>query len=212
MRKAYPINSNPKGGCHLRSRSILFLAAGVVLAVVVVTTVSVRAGKTKNTAKAVQGGNAKQDPPGTIDGAVNPALIPDHVAYELLFRSIAPRPGAADIEQRGSHGLAKKTGLEDTKVDALRTVADEFKQRISVLDLQAKQLKDRYWPNPSPLVMAQLTGLQKQREAIIAELVASLPRHLGSDGAAKLTQHLNDQVKRRVRIVPSPPLASGQHH
>jgi hypothetical protein len=31
------------------------------------------------------------DPPGTIDGSKNPELIPDHVAYSILFRLLSDR-------------------------------------------------------------------------------------------------------------------------
>lgn len=31
------------------------------------------------------------DPPGTINGAINPELVPDRIAYTLLFRLISNR-------------------------------------------------------------------------------------------------------------------------
>jgi hypothetical protein len=40
----------------------------------------------------------KPDPPGTISGANNPALIPDDVAYSMLFRLISgPRSEAEKL-------------------------------------------------------------------------------------------------------------------
>lgn len=145
---------------------------------------------------------SQADPPNTIDGNVNLELIPDHIAYIMVFRSIAT-PQNTDLEKRRSRAWAKSIGFNDAVIDKLLAVANEFHTRVSVLDNQVKEIKDRSWPNPSTQVMEQLADLQGQKEAIVAEIITSLPTQLGTEDTKKLRQHVNNHVKRKVKLVPS---------
>jgi hypothetical protein len=168
----------------------------------------------------------KPDPPGTIDGAKSPKMIPDRVAYMLLFRFISNhRKNETEEKQIREYvrqlGLGKQrrcppsvapedcslpdVGSEDADIDALITAAESFQQRVSVLDAQAKEIKDRTWPNPSPETMAQLTLLQEQKEALADEIIASLPRRLSPGGLQRVVQHINKRLKHLTKRFPGPP-------
>lgn len=152
---------------------------------------------------------------GVINGAKNPDLIPDHVAFSLLFRVISGDQ-SAEAKQRMRHyvrqmGLGDQTCYacngqkppkdkgKDQEIDAFIAAADEFQQQVGVLDQQAAEIKKRGWP-PSPEAMTELTRLQQQKEAITREIVASLPRRLGTEGSNNVWKHVNERVKKKVRI------------
>jgi hypothetical protein len=163
---------------------------------------------------------AAQDRPGVINGAVNPEMIPDHVAYAMLFRMIANRPEEsakrsirAYVKQIfGCDECSKESGLggrirvrpDNPDIDAFITVAEEHHRRVSVLDAQAENIKGRSWPDPNPEVMARLTELQGQNEALSAEMAASLPNRLSSIGMDKLRQYIVERVKPGIKIIPGP--------
>lgn len=153
----------------------------------------------------------------TIDGSVTPELIPDVVAYRMLFRVITNRQTetekniARDYLRHAGLGNQKRkvddvNGSPDADIDALMKVAEEFNTRISVLDHQARRIKDRNWHKPGPpdsQTIAQLKQLHRQSETIVAEVVAFLPARLSSAGLLKLRQHINERVKRRIKIFPN---------
>lgn len=168
----------------------------------------------------------KPDPPGTVDGARNPEMILDRAAYMLLFRFISNHQ-KNENEKKQIREYVRQTGLGrqhncpesiapadcslpnvgvgDNDIDALLAAAAAFQQRVSVLDAQAKDIKDRTWPNPSPETMAQLTLLQEQKEALADEIIASLPRRLSPGGLQRVVQHINKRLKRLTKRFPGPP-------
>jgi hypothetical protein len=156
------------------------------------------------------------DEPGVINGAKNPELIPDLVAYSLLFRFVS---GAQNTEakKRVRHyvrqmGLGDQTSNfcsqedqfkskgDDRDLDAFTVIAEEFRQRVSPLDQQAVEIRKQHWPNINPEVKAELTRLQSRKEAIVAELIASLPKRLSADGVNKVRMHVNERMKRRIKM------------
>src|SRR5262245_48959152 len=52
------------------------------------------------------------DPPGTIDGAKNPELIPDEVAYRLVLLAFAERENASEAEQARFRAKIAPAGLD----------------------------------------------------------------------------------------------------
>lgn len=157
----------------------------------------------------------QQQPAGVIDGAVMPELIPDTVAYTLLFRLLSDR-NTEDERNRVRSYLRMalrcsdcpnqlepeaQRASEEVLIDAVLRVVERFERRVGALDRQAEQIHAQN-PHPDSAALARLNLLQQQKEAVIAELVASLPRRLGVDGAERMRRHVNERVKRRVRITP----------
>jgi hypothetical protein len=48
--------------------------------------------------------------------------------------------------------------------------------------------------------MAQLTQLQRRKEAIITSIVASLPKRLSAKGVEHVRLHINKRVKKHVKM------------
>jgi hypothetical protein len=86
----------------------------------------------------------------------------------------------------------------------LLALVREFEQGVEPLDQRATQLKDAHWPNPSPDVMLQLTELQRQKEALLDQLIITVPQRLQPAGAQRVRAHVNDYVKRRMKLRSSP--------
>src|SRR2546425_3129641 len=154
------------------------------------------------------------DVPGTIDGAKNPELIPDHTAYSAIFRMLSNRHTKDEIDRVRAYvkqmGLGKLDcrqcppgfGTADSDVDAFLNAAEEFHQPVQIIDKQVLEINDHMWPNPSAEVMAQLRGLQRAKEAIATELAASLPARLTPGAFQLVRRHINEYVKQRVKLVP----------
>jgi acetylornithine deacetylase/succinyl-diaminopimelate desuccinylase-like protein len=135
---------------------------------------------------------------GVIDGAVHPDLIPDRVAYSLMFRLIANRQTTE--EKSHIRAYIRHIGLADADVDGLIAAAEEFQQRVSQLDGEAKQIKASNRGSVGVQLKAHLDQLQRQKEAIADHSVVRLPLRLSSDAIRKLKQHVAEHVKQRVRV------------
>lgn len=129
---------------------------------------------------------AVSDPPGTVNGAKNPELVPDNVAYSLFFGFLAGRQGS-ESEKNSMRDYFKQTALDGVDVDALLAAADEFQQRMDAAPDYAR------------------------RQSILAEIIASLPKRIGVNGMVKLRRHINERVKHNAKIVPGPPMPGGGH-
>lgn len=202
----------------------LLLLAGVVVFAGIVTTTSSKninnkVNKVSQQATSGQSVDPQQlqqqvDPPGTINGAISPELIPDGVAYTLMFRVIGGRQTQAEKNSIRSYlrlaGLGCQTCFDgsttadDAEIDAVVAVADDFWQQTGVLDRQVMEIKDREWPNPSADVMTQLGELEAQNEAIVAQILASMPHRLSAATMVKLSRHVNERVKHKAKIYPEP--------
>lgn len=202
----------------------LLLAVGAIGIIKAIAVTATNNGKDSRVSQAPsstaqQATPSTTDEPDVVDGAKNPELIPDNVAYSLLFRFISGKQVTearerarsyikqfgAGIQQCIDSDCAKR--MSDADVDAIIAAADEFQRRVSILDQKAIEIKKRYWPNLSPDVMAQLKHLQRQKEAVVAEIVASLPGRLSANGLSRVRAHINGRVKVRTKIKPNVPQA-----
>jgi hypothetical protein len=189
----------------------------LVAAAVVV--VSLATGNTsessRHAAKSVSAGGEKlkqrehrPDPPGTVNGAVNPELIPDRTAYVLLLRLLAGRHTEEEKISMKYYLRRDRPNMTDDDIDALLVAADEFVARAGVLDRQAKEIKDRHWPNPPAHVMETLRQMQSQKELIADQVISSLPGRLSGSGLRDVRAFVNERVKPRTKITlpaQSPP-------
>jgi hypothetical protein len=145
-----------------------------------------------------------------IDGATNPEMISDRVAYSMFLQLIWDHLKTNETRDRQRlEGYFNMTTLGRMDRDVLINVATLLQQRTAPLTQQAKEIKNRNFPNPSPEVMQQLTLLQRQREAITDELIATIPNRLSASGLQKLRRFTNEHVKRKVKILPPAPLPGG---
>jgi len=143
-----------------------------------------------------------QDPPGTIDGAVTPDLIPDDVAYALFFKFLA---GRRTVEQKSSlrSFVKQRPLLADIDVEALMRVADEFQEAYKAIENDEKSLAAAS-DHRSPKLDAQFALLKQRKLSLVNERVGALPNIIGTDGAERLRRHVIEYVKRKVKIAPPP--------
>lgn len=154
----------------------------------------------------------EQDPPGIVNGKDNPDLIPDRVAYSLIFRLISEHQGEAEkahIRAYVRHlGLGKQAckkcsaSSDEADVDALIAVANEFKQRVGTLDGQAKELRSRHRETLPSAVKGQLAQLQRRKDAVVVEMIAVLPKRLSANGLRNLRGRVRERVKSHVKMAP----------
>lgn len=207
------------------------LLVGALVCTGMLTTVSESGTKTKKpsevgAAPAEPANRARQeqpadDDPYVTDGEKHPERIPDHVAYSLLFRMIANRK--TDEEKGRIRAYLAEAGLgksgcptcpkmqpqdasrgTDADADALIAAAEEYHRRVGVLDRRAKELKQRGKAEAIPNVKGQLTALQRQKEVLVIGIVNSLSARLSANGLEKVRQHVNERVKRKVKIRTEP--------
>lgn len=151
-----------------------------------------------------------QDPEGTIDGAKNPEKISDRAAYSLLFRFLSGRKTEAEKNRARAYvrmvlrgaGCVAPGASEEAHIDSILAAAEDFNRRVSVMDRQAKEVKGNRFDR-SPEKLSKLKGLQKQKDALVMEVVATLPGRLGPEVAEKLRGHMNSVFKRKMKIKPS---------
>ncbi len=138
----------------IRGRSYIFLVLAFLLASAAVY--SSASNSWANAAHA-QKDHTHYNPQGTIDGSINPALIPDSKAYSLLFRFLSKNE--TEGEKRISRLLIKKMGVREEDVDALIAAAEDFNLQVGELDRQAVEIKRNNRPYLGPDLVARLTLL-----------------------------------------------------
>ena len=148
-------------------------------------------------------------PPLLVDGALYPHAIPDLVAYEFLFNSVADGASTTESDRLRAKVFAGKTGLDDQKRQVLTTMANSFRATLAPLNAQAKELKDRNWPIPSPAVLAQLDKLQRQKETILRERFNALMEQLNGSDKERLNKRILE-IKSKVKQYPSIPVEKFQ--
>lgn len=189
----------------MKHLAILLLA--VIISIVIVVATQINA---SHKTEAIPTTNVEQNAARAIDGATNPEMISDRIAYLMFFQLISEHLKTNEVKDRQRlEGYFDMTTLERADRDALINAATLLRQSTAPLAHQAKEIKDRNFPNPSPQVMQQLTALQRQREAITDESTATLPNRLSLKGLQKLRRFINEHVKRKVKILPPAPLPGG---
>jgi hypothetical protein len=163
------------------------------------------------------------DPPGTINGAINPELVSDHVAWSVIFAAVAKhKTPEQKIRIRGYirtlglgcagcnriHDAAALDGDQaqaEADIDKLIRVAQEYDTESKTLDSLAGFPLSAPARMPEQSLKAKVDGLKQQKEQLVSIKVAHLSQDLSSKGYEALRSSL-DKVKRGVKIVPYPPM------
>lgn len=170
-----------------------------------------------------------QYPLGTINGSSSPELIPDRVAYSILFRLIANSKTPEErnrIESyiRGMLNIGCKTcgalmengkmvnaananrptEQEKADVDAVFATVDEFKQQVESLDNQAREIKVNRRSDPQAL--QHLIALQAQKNILVENKIASLINRLSPVSRSNLQSFINEHLKQKITIAPARPI------
>ncbi len=133
----------------------------------------------------------------------NSELIPDRVAYMMVFRLLSSHKN--DAERKRLRGYVQQNlGITDeNEIEAVFQLADDFKQRTLPVDNQINSIKERYHPTHSAFSnddRKKLEKLKKDKEKIVDDLVTDIPRRLSENGKLKLHQNLQEHVKQKIKI------------
>ena len=142
------------------------------------------------------------DPPGTIDGSVNPELIPDAVAYGLLFLAVAEPENPTSEQRARAWAKISAAGLTETDFEALLLVLGKLHQEIGIINARLNQIRDHgSLDDPSSPDVALAIQLGMQFNKLLAETTTILPTRLSRDGIERLHSHLQN-AKRGMKVLP----------
>lgn len=188
----------------MRARTLLILLIAVTISVVGIGSAGSKgkstAGRSLNSAYVpkVSAALSKEQSNDIADGAINPDLIPDQAAYTLLLRLLSDRH--TDEQKTLIRSYINQMNLGDA--DALLTLAEEFEERVGVLDRKAEKIHEKNGPNLNSRALAQLNELQQRKKEIVADIVASIPTRLGAYDMEKLRRHIDQRVKPKTKLYP----------
>jgi len=164
------------------------------------------AARTPGTPAAAQPQTAQPDPPGTIDGAKNPELIPDDVAYRMVLLGIAEPENATDAQKARFQAKIASAGLNGDDTQALLGILGTFQSQLDALNAHTNLILAS---DPIPLAgtpdYQKLVDLGKKREPVFTQAMSALPARLSADGAAKLLAYVQNQ-KRGMKYLPETPM------
>jgi hypothetical protein len=123
-----------------------------------------------------------------IDGAKNPELIPDLVAYRLYLVTVGELPTATteDVERQKAN-LAKVDLTEDDAAAVLK-VANDFKRQYRALIDDYNAHLDAQSIDPVAFRMFIL-----KRDTLVASAMSSLARNLTHEGFVRFDGHVHSE-------------------
>jgi hypothetical protein len=142
------------------------------------------------------------DPPGTIDGAKNPELIPDETAWRMVFLGIAEPESATEEQKARAEAKIASIGLNKQDAEAFLYLLSQFQTRLDALTAQMVDIQKR-----SPMMHPLSTDAEQMRELIdrtyelYADTTAALPAKLSPEGLEKLRAYMQE-TKRTTKIIP----------
>jgi len=142
------------------------------------------------------------DPPGTIDGAKNPEMMPDEVAYGLVFLAVAEPMQSTPEQEARPRAKIGRAGMSKLDTEAFLHTVNEYKNKLDALGAQVDEVYRRNpFPHPASTDWQKLADLDRQRQQLTAGTVSALPARLSSDGMRKLYDYLQ-QAKQGMKIIP----------
>jgi hypothetical protein len=127
----------------------------------------------------------------TVDGQLTPELVPDDLAYRhfLSVTAVGSRSSAADLRRRDA--ILEHLGLSGADrrayIDATLTVSDALQR----LDRQMEA---------SHQDVSAVDALKEQKRQVLDDAARRVNTSLSAGGAATLRSHINERVKRHIRI------------
>lgn len=148
--------------------------------------------------------------------ARQPMPIPEHVAYEFLFRRREfAKQRVEELERKGKNAkdvraiVKDEAKLDDRETAVLDEVGFACLREAKVLDDEAMQIikaaRSRY-PDGTipqgerpPELPRELVIMQEQRDDIFRRGRVNLQAALGDEGFHKLDRYVNDRIANKVR-------------
>lgn len=202
----------------MKVKLMAVLLIAVLASALAMTTASSNTSKNLAVAKAPTIKPLPQDPAGTTDGATQADMIPDRVAYSLLFRFLSGRSTEAEKHRArayvkmifGCKDCDSKKETDEEKaataaeIEAFFSIASDFERNVAALDHQARETKGSPGTKLDKKAKDKLVNLKKQKDTFVDSLVASLPSRLGASGVAKLRRYIKEEFKKKIKMGPAP--------
>ena len=128
------------------------------------------------------------DPPGTIDGAKNPELIPDSVARRLFFSVVSEPTGASKEQLARQRDKLRAANLSDEEVSSVSTCSATFHDKFFSL---------------SPQSASSPTELFNLREQLVEDAHKAIQQALSQAALDKLELHIKAR-KAHMKLFPDP--------
>jgi hypothetical protein len=158
--------------------------------------------QTETSASTEQAAALAADPPGTIDGAKNPELIPDEVALRMIVLAVAEPADATEAQKERALAKLNPIGLSEEDTVAFLNLLAEFQGQADALDKQAAEVYLRApFPHPASTDYRELLELGKQKVQLLRNTVAAIPACISEEGLLKLTVYL-PEAKRGMKVLP----------
>jgi hypothetical protein len=182
------------------------MAAGVCFSVLMVGGVlilgSTATPQTETVASTDQTAPVTADPPGTIDGAKTPDLIPDDVALRMIVLAVAEPTDASDEAKERARAKIAPIGFSEEDAAAFLNLLAEYQDQVDAVDKQVAEVYERTpIPDPASTVYKQLLDLGKQKDRLTNDNVAAIPAKLSQDGLLMLSAYL-PEAKKGMKIIP----------
>lgn len=135
----------------------------------------------------------------------NPQIISDRVAYTMVLRLLSSHGNDSAKIKRLRGYIEQNLGINDpSDILAVFRLAVDFKQRNKPLDNQVNTIKERYHTLGHPMIsqadQQRLDRLKQDKEKVIDDLIADIPRRMSANGKNRLNQNVQERVKSKVRM------------
>ena len=182
-----------------KKRAVILLCILITIAAILVSTKSTFRGRAQN-----------------AEVAQPNSPLPEHVAYEFLFRRQAfAKQRAEELERQGKNAkdlrsmIKDEVKLSDEQAAKFDEVASACLQEAKELDDRAKQItkavRDRYpggripQGEKPPEIPQELLVMQQQRDAIFQRGRGRLQAALGEQGFRQLDEYVKNKLIDKVR-------------
>jgi hypothetical protein len=136
--------------------------------------------------------------PAAADGASDPNLVPDIVAYRLWLATVALPPGPTAAQQRRQHAQLVTAGLEGEDIGRASSALATFRTSYDYL---IQSYNDSVAQANQTGGTADLQGFLSQRDALVQSTEDALAGALTADGMAKLRTYVQGQ-KVNMKVAP----------
>lgn len=201
-------SNTPSKLAHRRKMSALRGWVALMVLTVLGVGITLRAPKAPGHSGAIRASEQsvapRPDPPGTIDGAKNPELVPDQLAYKMMLMTLSLPPNATDRQKKRQQARLARIRLSPEDGNAVLGLAAQFRKgRASILAQVSQIHKRSFMPHPDSTDWEELKGLHNQEIQLLADTTARIPLVLTERGASNVVADLQI-VKRHIKIFPEP--------
>ena len=127
----------------------------------------------------------------SIDGKVTPERIPDDVAYRHFISATAIGRGASVADLHRRNAVLEEAGLSD---------ADSRSYILATMTVKDSLLAIEHRLEESHLDISKADALKQEWRTVLDNAAQRILSSLSAEGVARVRAHINERVKRRIRI------------